>query len=71
MATNIIEGIDNDALLLVSVLVSLMAIFLFHLLYNLNSRQNAVNTDYSNSVRSSSSDEHTQENLTEEQGRSI
>lgn len=71
MASPLIEGIDNEVLFVVSVLV-IVAICLVHLLKNsnssfsLNSRQNASNTD---SVASSSSEGRVQEDSSEEQGK--
>lgn len=70
MATSIIEGIDNEVLFVVSVFVAFVAIYLVHLLYNsninLNSGQNTPNTA-ADSVSFSSSEEHAQENTTDEQ----
>ena len=72
MASPLIEGIDNEVLFVVSVLVVIVAICLVHLLKNsnssfgLNSRQNTSNTD---SVASSSSEGRAQENSSEEQGK--
>jgi len=70
MASPLIEGIDNEVLFVVSVLVVIVAICLVHLLKNsnssfsLNSRQNTSNT---NSVASFSSEGRAQENSSEEQ----
>ena len=71
MASPLIEGIDNEVLFVVSVLVAIVAICLVHLLKNsnssfsLNSRQNTSNTV----SLASSSEGRAQENSSEEQGK--
>lgn len=69
MAASIIEGIDNEVLFVVSVLLAFVAILFVHLLYNFNSGQNVQNTNSSDSVSSSSSDDRSQDSPTEAQGR--
>ena len=69
MAASIIEGIDNEVVFVVSVLLAFVAILFVHLLYNLNSGQNVQTTNSSEPVSSSSSDDRSQDNPTEAQGR--
>lgn len=70
MAAPIIEGIDNEVLLVASVFVALVAILLVHLVYNSNrnssARQNESNfSPDSDSARSLRPEDATQENSRE------